>query len=151
MKGVYTVEAKITGWTSIKAALLIDAPAGKVVELLSADMTQVGANVVNQQLEMVLARVATRGSPVGTSATPNPEEPGDAAAGSVVTVALGTDVTAYGVNLDRKGFSSLAGYHYDPLPEERGYIAPSASAALHLVVAPTSADFTIQLKFREIG
>lgn len=152
MRGVYTAEIKVTAFASIKGAILIQAPALKAVEIISAHIGSVGTNVTNQQLEAVIARVATLGAPVGTAITPNPEEAGDQASGSTVTGNLTTDITTYGVNLDHQGFASLAGYQYAPVPEERALIPPAGSAILRLPVAPGVAfDAVVQVKFREIG
>jgi hypothetical protein len=152
MRGVYTAEIKLASFASIKSALLIQAPALKAVEIISAHIGNVGSNVTNQQLEAAISRVATLGSPVGTAVTPNPEEVGDQVAGSTVTGGLSTDVTAVGVNLDHQGFASLAGYQFAPVPEERPLVPPAGSAVLRLVVAPGVAfDAVVQVKFREIG
>ena len=152
MRGVYTAEIKLSSFSSTKSAMLIQAPALKAVEIISAHLGNVGTNVTNQQLEAAISRVATLGSPVGTAITPNPEEAGDQAAGSTVSGGLTTDVTAVGVNLDHQGFASLAGYQFAPVPEERPLIPPAGSAVLRLAVAPGVAfDAVVQVKFREIG
>jgi hypothetical protein len=152
MRGVYTAEIKISAFNSTKSAMLIQAPALKAVEIISAHIGNVGTNVTNQQLEACLTRVTTLGSPVGTAITPNPEEVSDQAAGSTVTGGLTTDVTTKSVNLDHQGFASLAGYQYAPVPEERALIPPAGSAVLYLPVAPGVAfDAVVQVKFREIG
>ncbi len=152
MRGVYTAEIKLSAFSSTKGIILIQAPSLKAVEVISAHIGNVGTNVTNQQLEAVLARVATLGSPVGTSITPNPEEAGDQAAGSTVTGGLTTDITTYGVNLDHQGFASLNGYNFAPVPEERPLIPPAGSGIIRLPVAPGVAfDMIAQVKFREIG
>ncbi|MBS0263899.1 MAG: hypothetical protein JSS02_18315 [Planctomycetes bacterium] len=152
MRGVYTVDIKLAAFNSIKGALLLQAPALKAVEIISAHLGNVGTNVTNQQLEAALSRVATLGSPVGTAITPNPEEVGDQPAGTTVTGGLTTDVTAVGVNVDHQGFASLAGYQFVPVPEERPLIPPGGAAVLRLVVAPgVPFDAVVQVRFREIG
>lgn len=151
MRGVYTSEAKLSAWAVARGLILIQAPAGKVVEIISAHIGDVGTNVTNQQLEARLSRVTTLGSAAGTANTPNPEEVGDQAAGSTIITGLTTDITTYGANIDHQGFASLAGYQFNPLPEERPIIQPSAYLILALVVAPTSFDAVVQVKFREIG
>ena len=152
MRGVYTAEIKLSVWASNKGMILIQAPALKAVEIISAHIGGVGTNVTNQQLEAILARVSVLGSPVGTAITPNPEEVGDKAADSTVTGGLTTDITTYGVNLDHQGFASLGGYQYAPVPEERALIPPAGAGILRLPVAPGVAfDAVCQVKFREIG
>lgn len=152
MRGVYTAEIKISSTTTVKGLILIQAPSLKAVEVISAHIGNVGTNVTNQQLEAVIARVGTLGSPIGTSITPNPEEVGDKAADSTVTGNLSTDISAYGVNLDHQGFASLAGYQYAPVPEERALIPPAGAGIMRLPVAPGVAfDLIAQIKFREIG
>jgi hypothetical protein len=156
MRGVYTVEIKVSALATTKLGLLLINVSTKVLEIISAHIGNVGTNVTNQQLEAQLCRISSVGSPVGTGVTPNPEEPGDQASALVATTnvlgALSTDVTTKGVNVDHQGFASLAGYQFAPVPEERPVIAPSGAMGLGLVVAPGVAfDAVFQIKYREIG
>lgn len=156
MRGVYTVEIKVSALATTKSGILLINVSTKVLEILSAHIGDVGSNVTNQQLEAQLARVSSVGSPAGTGLTPNPEEPGDQASALVATTnvlgGLTTDVTTKAVNVDHQGFASLAGYQFAPLPEERPIVAPSGAICLGLVVAPGVAfDAVFQLKYREIG
>jgi hypothetical protein len=50
-----------------------------------------------------------------------------------------------------RAVSRLAGYYYDPLPEERPIIAPGATVGLRLTTAPTSFNATARIVWREIG
>lgn len=151
MRGVYTAEIKISALAAAKTLLLLEAAAGKLIEILSASVVQVGSNLTNQQLECSVTRVTTLGTPAGTSVTPNPEEPGDQASTTTVLGNLTAEPTAYGVNADHQGATSLGGYQYQPVPEERGLDGSGASLGLRLLNAPTSADFVVQLKFRDVG
>lgn len=152
MRGVYTVEGKLSAWASNKGAMLVTNNSSRVLEIISAHIGDVGSNVTNQQLEAAIARVTTLGSPAGgATPTPTPEETGDQASAATVTTGLTTDVTTVGAKLDHQGFASLAGYQYNPLPEERIIVPPSGSITMFLVVAPTAFDAVVQMKFREIG
>lgn len=151
MRGVYTAEIKISALAAAKTLLLLEAAAGKLVEVLSASVIQVGSNLTNQQLECAIARVATLGTPAGTAVTPNPEEQGDQASTTTVLGNLTAEPTAYSVNLDHNGAPSLGGYQYGGIPEERALDGAGASLGLRLLNAPTSADFVVQLKFRDVG
>lgn len=154
MKGVYTVSQRITALASAKTLMYLLAPASKVVEILSASVTN-ESNATNEQLRCSLKRITTFGNPSGTFVTPATTEPGDQA--SLVTACgnLTNEPGAYGTVLDQQGFSSIGGYFYDPLPEEREYLAPSGfpGSAIGLVMetAPTSATYDVMVRYREIG
>jgi hypothetical protein len=153
MRGVYTVEYEV----SISAAetlLLLEAPSDAVLEILSASITNDSIDE-NEQLEAGLYVVITKGTPSGTAVTPEPHEPGDQAVGGTYLAHLGggSEPDAYNsVAIDHQGFSNLAGYRYDPLPEERPIIPPSGLAGLRLLSAPDAATVLVaQVVFREIG
>ena len=155
MRGVYTAELKTASLASAKPLILLTAATNKPLEIISAHAGNTGSNVTNQQVELAIARVTTLGSPTGTAITPNPEEVNDQASSATVTGiadANGTDVTTKGVKLDHQGCSSLAGYQFAPVPEERPLVAGGASVVFYFVAAPGVAyDCVYQIKYREIG
>jgi hypothetical protein len=152
MRGVYTVDIKISALAAAKTLLLLQAPAGACVEIISAMVGSSGSNVTNQQLEAEWAKVTTLGSPTGTAITPSPQEHGDVAAGSTVTGNLTVEPTTYSAQIyDHQGFPSLGGYQHQPVPEERIVVSPSAAIGLKLISTPTSLDLVVRVVFREIG
>lgn len=151
MRGVYVAETKISALAAAKTVMLLEAAAGKSIEVLSAVCVEVDKAASSQQVECELARVTTLGTPAGTSITPNPTEPGDQASTTTVLANLTAEPTAYGVNVDHDGGSSLGGYRYQPIPEERALDAVAGSVGLRLVNAPNSGDFVVQVKYREAG
>jgi len=151
MRGVYVAEAKISALAAAKTLMLVEAAAGKLIEILSAVAVQVDKAAASQQIECEISRVTTLGTPAGTSVTPNPTEPGDQASTATVLANLTAEPTAYGVNLDHDGGPSVGGYRYQPQPEERGLDGAGASFGLRLPNVPNSGDFVVQVKYRELG
>ncbi len=159
MRGVYTAAYRISGVAAAKTLMYITAPADKVVEILSASVSNESAET-NEQLICGFQRVTTLGTPTATTITPKPHEAGDQAAASTVkanvtaseptypAISAGADIPgAFGL----EGFASVGGWFYDPTPEERLTVPGQGTLGLRLVVAPTSLDIVIRLTFREIG
>jgi len=152
MRGVYTAEIEIASLSAAKTAILLECPSDSVLEIISGSITNMDTDS-NEQLEAGLFTVTTKGSPAGTSITPEKHETGDAASGVTATGDLTTEPTTYNSKgVDRQGFSNLAGYRYDPLPEEKPIVSPSGLIGLRLLAAP-SAGFkaACQIVYREIG
>jgi hypothetical protein len=79
-------------------------------------------------------------------------EAGDAASACTVKADVTASEPTYAsIGIDEQGVSSLAGYRYDPMPEERPIIAPSATVGVKLNAAPTSFNATVKMVWREIG
>lgn len=154
MRGVYEAVIPISGLAAAATLAYITAPAGKVVEVLSASVTN-RTNETNEQCECTLHKVATLGTPTAATITPTKLEQGDQAAGSTVkgpvTASEPTYTTAPNVEVGREGFPSLGGWRYQPVPEERLVIAPSDTWGLRLLNSPTPFDAVVRLVFREIG
>lgn len=153
MKGVYTAKIRISAVTTAKTLIYITTPSNKVIEILSASITN-ESNETNEQLIATFQTISSLGSPTGTSLTPSKHEPGDQSA----TVTAVGNVTAneptYSSNTEIgiEGFSSLGGWYFDPIPEERPIVAPSSSLGLRLLNAPASSvDLVVKVTFREIG
>jgi hypothetical protein len=153
MRGVYTAVIKITGLAAAKTLLYLTAPANKVVEVLSASVTNSGSNVTNQQLELTLQKVNVLGSPTASTLTPSPHEQGDQASGSTVKGNVTASEPSYVANTDlgHEGSSSLAGWFFQPLPEERAYIAGGDTWGLRMLSTPTAYDANVRFTYREIG
>src|SRR5262249_13125420 len=131
MRGVYDSFIHITGLNALKSAMLIEVPAGKLLEILSGQISN-PSNNTNQQLEAGFYKVTRLGSPVGTSVTPTPMEVGDAASSVTVLGNLTTEPTTVSATIATgvAGFSSLAGWQYQPVPEERLVMSPSTNWVL---------------------
>lgn len=152
MRGVHTAEIEISSVSAAKTLLLLKAATTHVIEILAANITNMD-NDSNEQLEAGLFEVTTEGSPAGTSVTPEKHEPGDQASAATATGNLTTEPTAYSAKgKDRQGFSNLAGYRYDPIPEERPMIKPGGLVGLRLLSAPASGFKCVaQIVYREAG
>lgn len=152
MRGVYTIEGRFTGASGAKTLLYLESPATAVVEVLSANLTNMD-NDTSEQLEAGLFRVTNKGSVAGSGINPYKHESGDAASSCIGLVNCTVEPTTYNSGaLDRQGFNNLAGYRYDPIPEERPTIPPTGAIGLRLINnATTTFTATVQIVFREIG
>lgn len=153
MKGVYDAVIKISSLAATKTLIYITAPSSMVVEILSAEISN-ATNETNEQLEACLKRIGTLGTPTATTLTPSKHENGDAAASSTAKGNVTASEPTYTANTEigYSGFASLAGWRYDPIPEERPIIQPSGSMGLLLVTSTNTAfDALCRVTFREIG
>lgn len=152
MRGVYEASYKISALNSARTLMLLTAPADGIVEILQATITNC-SNETNEQLEAVLQTVDTLGTPTDTPVTPGKREAGDAASGSTVTANVTASEPSFvaGTEVGREGFASLAGYRFQPVPEERPIVAPGETIALKMLSAPTAFDCIVSLVFREVG
>jgi hypothetical protein len=152
MRGVYTAKIRITGLTTARTLLYVTAPADKVVEILSASVTN-ASNETNEQMECCLQRVGTLGTPTATTVTPAKSEPGDQAAGSTVKGNVTASEPTYTADTDvgNEGAPSLGGWRFDPTPEERMLINGGGTTGLRLLAAVAALDAWVVINFREIG
>lgn len=151
MRGVYTASIDITGLTTAKTLVLLQASATSVIEILSVHVTDLN-NESNEQMAIGLYHVTTIGTVDGTSITPEKHEKLDASSVATVLGNLSDEPTTYSTNpIDKQGVSSLSGYHYDPIPEERPIIPPSGAIGLRNLTSVTSLDVTAMIVYREIG
>lgn len=132
--------------------MYITAPSQKVVEILSASVTNT-SNETNEQLLCTFQRVGTLGTPTGTSVTSAKHEAGDQSAGSTVVANVTASEPTYTANTEvgREGFSSLGGYYFDPVPEERPIIEGAGTIGLRMISTPTAFDALVRITYREIG
>lgn len=153
MRGVYTAVVGVSSLSATKTLIYITAGSAIVVEIISAWITN-KTNETNEQLEACLRRVSSLGTPTATTLTPSKQEAGDQSAASTVKGNVTASEPTYSSNTDMgyEGFSSLGGYRYDPMPEERPIIAPSATVGLVMVTSSfTAFDCEAGIVFREIG
>lgn len=154
MRGVYEASIKISGLSAAKTLMYITVPSNKTVEVLSAEVTNL-TNETNEQCEATFQLISSLGTPTATTITPTKAEQGDQAAGSTVkgnvTASEPTYSSSPNVEVGRKGFASLAGYQYAPVPEERPVLAGGSSWGLQLLNSPSAFDAMVVLRFREMG
>lgn len=152
MRGVYVAQIDIATLSTSKTILYGDIPSSIVVEILSANLTNLDQNTV-EQLIVSLQRVTTKGSPTGTSVTATKSEVGSAASGVTWLGNLTAEPTTYdAATIDRQGANNLGGYYYDPLPECRQIIAPGTAFGLRLIDTPANIFRCMaQIVYREIG
>lgn len=151
MRGVYSASMSISSLDAAKTLILLQIPSSCVVEILSASVSNKTAET-NEQIEVGIYRVGTLGSPAGTSITAVKSEAGDATSGLTILGNLSGEPNAYAtIPIDLQGVASLAGYRYDPMPEERPIIAPSAAVGLRLLSSPDGFDAVAKITWREIG
>jgi hypothetical protein len=150
MRAVYTALADITISAS-KTMMYLQAPATAVLEILSVHVTDYNNNT-SEQWKIGFGKITTIGSAAGTSVTAIPHEAGDqAAATTTIKSDCSVEPTTFTAFVDEQGVSNLAGYHYDPIPEERPVVAPSAYWGLKMISVPTSTSIGVMIIFREIG
>jgi hypothetical protein len=153
MRGVYEARISIAGLTQAKTLAYLTAPANKVVEILSIEVTN-ASNETNEQLKCQWNLITSLGTPTGTSITPTKLEQGDQSAGSTVVGDITASEPTYSASViqGEKGWASLAGYQFSPIPEERPVVAGGASWGLRNMTAPGSGfDAAVVIRFREIG
>jgi len=151
MRGVYTAEHDIAV-TGVETLMLLEVPSDMALEILGASITNQDVDT-SEQLHCGLYRVNSIGAPSGTEVTPQKHENGDVASTVTATAHLETEPDTYDtLAFDQQGFNNLAGYRYDPIPEERPVISPSGAVGLRLLTAPSASHtLNMQVVFREIG
>lgn len=152
MRGVYTASYRISALAGAKTLMYITAPATAVVEIISASVTN-ESNETNEQLLCTFQTVNSLGTPTATTVTPAKTEAGSSAAASTVKANVTASEPTYvsDTEIGREGWSSLAGWFFDPSDAEKPIIAPSATLGLRCINAPTSFDGVVKITFREIG
>jgi len=160
MRGVYTGRIVHTALAAAKDLLVITSPTDRVIEILEAHVTN-RTQETNEQLEAALFRCTVAGTGAATAITKKPHEPNDAAAGATLEHTYATTqptLDADPVGGMEPGFSSLAGWHFAPIPESRIYVCGTAAEAdtkilvLRLITATfTAFDCVASITWREIG
>lgn len=153
MRGVYTASFLISGLSAAKTLMYITTTATNMVEILSSSVTD-ATLTTNQQIEVTLQRVSSLGTPTATTVTASPHEFGDQTAASTVKANVTASEPTYAADnqIGHEAASSLGGWFFDPMPEERPIIPPSATMGLRLLTSSISAqDTVVRITFREIG
>jgi hypothetical protein len=156
MRGVYTVRVQIASLATAKTVLLGTNANSCVLEILEAYITNGGQNTI-EQLAAGLYRVSSLGSPTGTSITAANVQKAETGSPNTVVTWL-SNITAseptYDANpMHVEGFTNIAGYRFEPVPEARRFVAPSASFGLRLISSPTNALTNAEclITYRELG
>lgn len=156
MLGVYTVRYQIASLAAAKTVLLGTAQSSKVIEILEAYLTGVGALTL-ENLDIGLFRVTSLSpTPTGTSITAGnvqKSETGSANTGVTWLADIATNEPTYDANpLHVEGVPNISGYRFEPVPEARRFIPPSGSFGLRLLASPTNAfKAECVITYREIG
>lgn len=155
MKGVYTVRQQISSLSIAKTVLLGTLPAGTLIELLEAYLTNANQSTI-EQLDIGIFLVTTLGSAAGSSITAanvQKTEPGSPNTVLTWLSDLTVEPTTYNANpYHVDAIVNVAGYRYEPMPEARRYIGSGASFGLRLLAAPTNAfKAECMITYREIN
>ena len=152
MQGVYTFQYQATSVNSSRTLMYVTAPGTQVLEILSAKVTE--ANVTaTEQVECMVSRITSLGTPTATTVTATLTEPTTPAFGGACKANVTANEPTYGATpIDQNAYPNVAGYLYDPLPEERPIVAPSASVGIKLLTAVANTyTFDITITVRAIG
>lgn len=139
--------------TAAQTLLYVTAHTNRSVRILGARIGA-GTNATNQQLEATLQRIGTLGTPTGTDVTPAKHDTTDAAFAGTAKGDITASEPTYSADtqLGRSGFASLAGWQYQPYPEDAPIIKGGDSIGLRLLTAsPTSLELTAAITVEEIG
>ena len=155
MRGVYVVRHQIASLSTAKTVLLGTNPAGTLIEILEAYVTNVNQSML-EQLNMGLFLVTTLGSPTGTSKAATDVQKTEQGSGNTVLTWLAdltAEPTAFDANpLHVEGVINVAGYKYEPSPEARRYVGSGKSFGLRILSAPAFAfKAECMITYREIG
>ncbi len=152
----YWLDILPTSMTLADDICAIQAPTDAVVFIEEIEIFN--SNVeTNDQLELRFFRSATDQSAVGLAITPNPDESGFPAAGTVARDTRGGADAAITISLWHGGFNLLGGYHLKGSYEEPLVVlSPIAGTAgrfnIRLDAAPAGASLIGgRVKIREIG
>lgn len=151
MRGVYTAEYQISSLTGTKTVLVLMAPTTAVIEVLSASLSNTN-NDNSEQYEAGIYYITNSNGATGVAVTPRHHEQGSGGGNATSSGNMNTEPSYGSVAIDHQGFNNLAGYRYDPIPEERPIIGPSGGIGLRLLANPVSGfNAVAQIVYREIG
>ena len=152
MRGVYTAQIPIASISGAKTLLVLRAPSNAVAEVLSASISN-NNNDTPEQLEAGLFKITNIASIAGTAVTPTKHEPLDGASVCGSSGNLSAEPSSYDSDaIDRQGWNNLAGYRYDPIPEERPIVGPTGAIGLRILgTIDTAFSGVAQIVYREIG
>jgi hypothetical protein len=132
--------------------MYITVPSTCVAELFGVNVTQ--SSVVSaEQLDIGIQKVSSLGTPTATSVTPRPTEGISGASTCTVKANVtGSEPTYSGEVFGRQGVANVAGYFFDPLPEQRPILGVSTTYGVRLFSTPGSSyTIDVEISWREIG
>lgn len=153
MRGVYKLQSNISSVTTSKTLAYISTASTRPIEIYRVTVTSLD-ETTSEQMEIMLNRISTLGTPTATTVTPKPLEEGSNAFGGTCKVNVTANEPTYDQTTDSicyKGENKVSGWEYVPLPEERPIILPSDNVGLKLMNTITSSTLSIEVVFREIG
>lgn len=151
MRGYYKALAAFTT-TGAKTVMLIECPAARVLAIESIEVGNANNNTA-ERWDIAVTRVSTKGTPAGTSITPQKTEEGDAASAATILADLTIEPGAYNAeHLLRRGVSNLTGVTWkNALAQEAIMIPPSGLIGIRLLNSIASTSITITVTYRELG
>jgi len=154
MRGIFTATYAISGLAAAKTVMYLTVPSNMVVEIYGASVSD-ASNETSEQIDCVLQNISSLiPAPTATTVTPDPHEPGDAAADSTVKGNVTASEPTYsGQGFGRRGIPTVGGWEFQPTPEERVIVPGAGSIGIRLLAPATPAAFdaVVTLTFREIG
>lgn len=138
--------------TAVQDFFRVSAPSDAIVVIHSVSISQGSdaGDAESEMLRMIMHRGSTDGGG-GSTPTPSPLNSGDAAFGGTVG-ANNTTQSTDGAVLRAESFNVLAGYLWQPTPEERPVVSPSGRFVVALETAPTdSLTMSGTIIFEEVG
>lgn len=147
--GVYTVHGDAQAVSTAITILEVTAPSSGCLEIIRAWVSQ-SSSTSSAQARIQLLRKA--GTITGTASppTPVPTQVGQAASGVTVKWKATVEGTDGVIPVD-DAFNILSGWLWLPVPEERIWVPPSGIIALKFPSAPTSANWTFGIGYKEYG
>ena len=152
MGRMYSATFEEVAVTAVQDLFELVAPADSAVILHSVSISQSSdaGDAQSEMLNLLYHRGSTSGS-LGTTVTPAPLNLGDAAFGGTCE-ANNTTQSTEGTILRAENFNVLAGYLWQPTPEERIVISPSGRLIIELQTTPAdSLTMSGTIVFEEIG
>lgn len=152
MGRIYSATFEEVAVTAAQDLIEIVAPSDAVVVIHSVSISQSteAGDAQSEMLNLLYHRGSTSGSG-GTTVTPAPMNAGDAAFGGTCEANNTTQGTE-GTILRAENFNVLAGYIWQPTPEERMVVSPSSRLIIELQTAPAdSVTMSGTVVFEEIG
>ena len=128
MKGTYTVTGKVTGISTNRTLLMLQAPADRVSKLIAAEVSA----PAGLKLDCSVAKITSGfGSASATSVTPAKHESNDQNAGSSVKVDVSANEPTYSTTeaYGRKAPNSAGGWFFDRGHEDQVFLEPGEAWA----------------------
>ncbi|MES1993141.1 MAG: hypothetical protein V4457_05945 [Pseudomonadota bacterium] len=141
--------------SSAITALQLKAGVNGPIEIMRASLTQSSITTSGQCLGGLIRKSAAATVTIAVAGTNlkklNPAAP--TADASLGTAATGFTASAEGSDSDlttQRGFNTLNGWEYLPIPEERMMVPQAGICGLKFLSSPTSATWVAEIAFREL-